>query len=116
MNEIEIIEYYKKCDSLKETSAVFGIGWQKVRKILITDGVYTSEKAEKVKEMHDSGVNIEEISEKLNISKRTVNAYLPYKKTVYNKENPSKNATKIRKWRAKNKEKYKGDDDAEKQL
>lgn len=26
----------------------------------------------------------------------------PYERTVYNKENPSKNAIKIRKWRAKN--------------
>lgn len=98
----EIVKYYKKCDSLKETSAAFGMGWQKVRKILITEGVYTSEKAEKVKEMHDSGANIEEIAEKLKISKSTVNSYLPYEKTVYNKENPSKNALKIRAWRKKN--------------
>lgn len=98
----EIVEYYKKCDSLKETSAAFGIGWQKVRKILITEGAYVSETAEKVKEVHDSGENIKEIAEKLKISKSTVNSYLPYERTVYNKENPSKNAIKIRKWRAKN--------------
>ena len=110
----EIVEYYKKCDNLKETSAAFGIGWQKVRKILITEGVYTSETAEKVQKMHKLGANVEEIAKKLKINKSTVNSYLPYVKTVYNKENPSKSAIKSRKWREKNKEKYKGDNSAEK--
>ena len=110
----EIVEYYKKCENLKETSAAFGIGWQKVRKILITEGEYVSETAEKVQKIYNSGAHIEDIMNKLKISKSTVNSYLPYERTVYNKENPSKNAIKIRKWRAKNKEKYKGDNSAEK--
>lgn len=98
----EIAEYYKKCDNLKETSAAFGIGWQKARKILITEGVYTSETAEKVQKMRNSGASVEDIMKKLGMSKSAVNSYLPYERTVYNKEDPSKNAMKIRKWRAKN--------------
>lgn len=98
----EIVKYYKKCDSLKETSAAFGIGWQKVRKILITEGAYVSETAEKVQKMYNSGAHIEDIMSKLKMSKSTVNSYLPYGRTVYNKKNPSKNALKIRAWRKKN--------------
>lgn len=39
---------------------------------------------------------------KLRVSKSTVSAYLPYTKGVYLGENPSSNALKIRKCRAKN--------------
>nr|DAP78682.1 MAG TPA: Lactose operon repressor [Caudoviricetes sp.]DAY55982.1 MAG TPA: Lactose operon repressor [Caudoviricetes sp.] len=45
---------------------------------------------------------MENIAEKLRVSKSTVSAYLPYTKGVYLGENPSSNALKIRKCRAKN--------------
>lgn len=46
--------------------------------------------------------SVENIAEKLRVSKSTVSAYLPYTKGVYLGENPSSNALKIRKCRAKN--------------
>ena len=103
MNNQEIVEYYNKSGSLKETAAYFDIGWQKVRKILITEGAYTSEIAEKVQELHKSGASHEEIAEKLKINKSAVNSYLPYSKTVYNGDDASKNALKIRRWREEKK-------------
>ena len=103
--KMKIVEYYMKCGSLKETASAFEIGWQKVRKILITEGAYTSEIAEKVQKLYNSGVSISEIAEKLKISKSTVNSYLSYTKAVYNKVDATENATRIRRWRAKQKQK-----------
>ena len=100
-NENEIVNYYSKCLSLKATAIQFGIGWQKVRKILINEGIYTSETSKKIQEMYNSGMHLEEISEKMGISKSAVDSYLPYLKTEYNKLNPSKNALLIRKCRSK---------------
>lgn len=99
MKNQEIVEYYNKSGSLKETAAAFGVGWQKVRKILISEGAYTSDIAEKVQELHKSGTSYAEIAEKLKINKNAVNSYLPYTKTVYNGDDASKNALKIRRWR-----------------
>lgn len=101
MKNHEIVEYYNKSGSLKETAAAFGVGWQKVRKILISEGAYTSDIAEKVQELYKSGLKPEEIAGKLRISKGAVNSYLPYLKTEYNKSSPSKNALNIRRWRSK---------------
>ncbi len=100
----EITKYYIKSGSIKETAAVFGVGWQKARKILITDNVYESEKSKKIKEMYDDGMTEGEIAEKMKMKEKTVSGYLPYRKGEYNLENPSQNAIELRKWRKKKKE------------
>ena len=100
----DVTKYYKKCVSIKETAAAFGIGWQKVRKILITDNVYDSEKTTKIKEMYDHGMSEKEIAAIMKMKEKTVSGYLPYRKGEYNLDNPSSNASKLRQWRKKKKE------------
>ena len=62
----------------------------KVRKLLITDGVYESEVAEKVqdtfeeyRETQDYKTSILSTAKALNLSKASVTSYLPYQKGVY---------------------------------
>ena len=55
-----------------------------------------------VKGLYEQGFSIEDIADKLGVSKSTVSGYLPYSKGVYLGENPSSNALRVRKCRAKN--------------
>ena len=83
----------------------------KVRKLLITAGVYESEVAEKVKntfeeyrETQDYKTSILSTSSTLQLSKASVTSYLPYKKGVYfpstEKEKISVGAERQRRYRA----------------
>ena len=54
-----------------------------------------------VKDLYGQGFSVEDIADKLGVSKSAVSGYLPYSKGVYLGENPSSNAIKIRKCRAK---------------
>lgn len=83
----------------------------KVRKLLITAGVYESEVAEKVKntfeeyrETQDYKTSIRSTAKVLNLSKASVTSYLPYQKCVYypstEKEKISVGAERQRRYRA----------------
>lgn len=107
----EVVDFYNRCGSMNKTAAAFQISWQKVRKILISAGVYNSEKSDQIREMVTNGMEPSEIASKLKIRINTVNSYLPYSKAEYNKEFPSPNALKIRKFREKHEkiEEYKAE-------
>lgn len=98
----DIIKAYNAEGSIKKVAALFSISEQKVRKVLIDAGAYESDMSIQVNDLHEQGYSVENIAEKLRVSKSTVSAYLPYTKGVYLGENPSSNALKIRKCRAKN--------------
>lgn len=59
----------------------FGISRIKVRKILVTTGDVAAPQA--IKEMMAGGQKIDEIAQKLNMSKSTVNSWVGYSKGVY---------------------------------
>ena len=101
MNTKEIIDTYNKTGSLRETGAICGVNWQKIRKILITEGMYESDTSIKINELHAQNKPISEIADLLKISETAVNSYLPYEKGIYNIDNPSANAMRIRKCREK---------------
>lgn len=82
----------------------------KIRKILITGGVYSTELSRSIAreyERYDELPNKERVSkaaEVLDISESTVRTYLPYERMVY-KEERSDNAKAIKRWRDKKSEK-----------
>lgn len=60
----------------------------KVRKLLITAGVYegrerTADMIEAVNQLHEEGYSVPQIADTLHLSKATVHSYLPYTKIVY---------------------------------
>jgi len=59
----------------------FGISRIKARKILVTTGDVVTPQA--IKEMMAGGLKIDEIAQKLNMSKSTVNSWVGYSKGVY---------------------------------
>ncbi len=97
--------------SLQAIGEELGLNPIKVRKLLITAGVYESEVAEKVKntfeeyrETQDYKTSILSTAATLEISKASVTSYLPYKKGVYfpstEKEKISVGAERQRRYRA----------------
>ena len=98
--------------SLQAIGDELGLNPIKVRKLLITAGVYESEVAEKVKntfeeyrETQDYKTSILSTSSTLQLSKASVTSYLPYKKGVYysstaDKEKISVGAERQRRYRA----------------
>ena len=96
-----IIEYYISCESMDDTAKTFGLSHQKVRKILITAGVYSSPETNMAISLLEKGLKVEEIAKRMGVTKKTVSSYLPYSKCMYNMDNPTENALRIRKCRDK---------------
>ena len=100
MKPEDIVQAYNTEGSIKKVAALFRISEQKVRKVLIAAGEYESDMSVQIKDLYEQGFSVEDIADKLGISKSAVSGYLPYSKGLYLGENPSKNALKIRKCRA----------------
>ena len=97
--------------SLRSIADALTLNPIKVRKLLITAGVYESDVAEKVKntfeeyrKTQDYKTSIRSTAKALNLSKASVTSYLPYKKGVYfpstEKEKISVGAERQRRYRA----------------
>ena len=102
--------YEEEC-SLQDIADVLNLNPIKVRKLLITAGVYESEVAEKVqdtfeeyRETQDYKTSILSTANALRLSKASITSYLPYKKGVYysstEKEKISVGAERQRRYRA----------------
>lgn len=71
----------------------------KVRKLLISSGVYQTDISMRINELYKSGKSIKEIQEIVGLSTASVSGYLPYQKTVYNLEVSTDVANRLRKYR-----------------
>ncbi|WP_418750621.1 hypothetical protein [Frisingicoccus sp.] len=60
-----------------------GLNPLKVRKLLITAGVYKSKTADQVLELWNTGSSVKSIQEQMRLSRASVNSYLPYSKIIY---------------------------------
>ena len=106
------VALYNSEMSLQAIADVLNLNPIKVRKLLITAGVYESEVAEKVKntfeeyrETKDYKTSILSTANTLKLSKASVTSYLPYEKGVYfpstaDKEKISVGAERQRRYRA----------------
>ena len=106
-----VVLYEEEC-SLQDIADTLNLNPIKVRKLLITAGVYESDMAEKVqdtfeeyRETQDYKTAILSTAATLELSKASVTSYLPYKKGVYfpstaEKEKISVGAERQRRYRA----------------
>ena len=109
--ESAVALYEEEC-SLQDIADALDLNPIKVRKLLITAGVYESDVAEKVqdtfeeyRETQDYKTSILSTANSLKLSKASVTSYLPYKKGVYfpstaEKEKISVGAERQRRYRA----------------
>ena len=92
-NDISIRTLAKKCE----------LSPMKVRKILITGGVYATDLSTEIAELYKDGKTVGEIAEILSMSRANVNAYLPYERIIYNMEEKSVEADRQQRYRDRKK-------------
>lgn len=96
-----VLRLYEQEQSIKAVAARLKISEQKVRKILITAGAWSSPLSDKINQLVKEGKSIDAIAEQLSLTRNAVLSYMPYDRGMQNAEYPSINAMRIRKCRAK---------------
>lgn len=97
----QIIETYKANESVKKTAEQLGTSVIKVRRVLITEGLWSSPTSEKICELHNQGLSVSEIAEKLHYTVKNVQAFLPYSRGIYG-SNPSDDSVYSKEYRERN--------------
>ncbi len=90
-----VSEVYKETGQLKLTAEEFSMSPLKIRKLLITAGVYSSDLSDEICKLYQEGKKIREIEEITGLKKSSINGYLPYTKVVYKPQELSMNAKRI---------------------
>lgn len=101
----EIKSTYEKAHSVKRTSKLCKVSTCVVIKVLITVGVYPTDRTKEITRLRLMGMSTEEIAEYLNVKPRTVKKYYPYVRGTYSeyRDRKSENARKIAEWRLRKK-------------
>ncbi|MCC3349712.1 hypothetical protein [Ruminococcus albus] len=101
MDEVKnICVTYDKIGSIRGTARQLEISWNRVVKVLSTEGYILNNKHKQIIILHNQGLSIQEIADKVKLSAKTVQSYVPARRPYY-KYKQSKNAKKIAQWRAK---------------
>jgi len=78
-----IIRVYAETESVIDTAHILGLSTVKVRRVLITENLWTSRRSEEIGYWHGQGKTTAWIAEHLNMTEKNVQAYLPYSKGMY---------------------------------
>ena len=92
----ELRDAYEEADSLRSLADELNISLLKLRKLLITADVFTSDTCTEINALHQSGKKIPEIMKLTGLSRASVHSYLPYTKGIYNAAEISLNAERCR--------------------
>ena len=90
---------------MSETARILDVSLQTVKRVLISNGIFPSKRAQQIANLNDMGLNVSDIAELLEISEDTVRSNLPYTKGGYATGPKSENAKKIAQCRANKKAK-----------
>ena len=92
----ELRDAYEEADYLRSLADELNISLLKLRKLLITADVFTSDICTEINDLHQSGKKIPEIMKLTGLSRASVHSYLPYTKGLYNAAEISLNAERCR--------------------
>lgn len=95
----KIISTYQQLQSITETAKAVGVSSVKVRRVLITEGLWESSTSRSVGRLYREGRSVAEIANLLSTSVGNVQAYIPYSKGTYNSASPSDDANRSRAYR-----------------
>lgn len=95
MTQKDIINEYAATKSMNGTARKLKLSKQTVRRVLISNGIYPSERTKEVARLCLMGMTVQEIAEYLGISAKTVQSNMPYSKGSYATGAKSKNAERI---------------------
>lgn len=97
-----IIASYLNTYSVKATAEELGTSVIKVRKVLITEGLWSSPTSRKIMELIEQGLSTKEIAERLNYTEKNVQAFSPYTRGEYGRENKSNYSLSSKEYRERN--------------
>lgn len=92
----EVVKDYKSKKSINAVAKSMHISPQKIRKILLTAGVIQPEFTRQALYYLSNGLSKSEVAQKLEISLKVLQSYLPYTRMPYNQLTKSENAKKNR--------------------
>jgi len=98
----KVVSVYRKTESIGKTALQTEISTTKVRKILITERLWSSARSQQIRELSDQGKVSSEIAEILQISMAMVQNYLPYEKGLYDEPDKTDTAIRSEKYRKRN--------------
>lgn len=90
----KIIQLYQETSSVKETAKKLGTYPIKVRRVLITEGLWNSNTSVQIGSLYARGLSVAEIAKQLFISEKNVQSYLPYSRGQYGGDNRSDEAVR----------------------
>ena len=94
-----IIASYKRNGSVKKTAEELGTSVIKVRRVLITEGLWSSATSRTIQDLREQGLDTKQIAEKLHNTEKNVQAFSPYTKGAYGAEEKSSYSLQSRKYR-----------------
>ena len=95
MTHQQILESYEITKNISETARNLNLSKQTVKRVLITNGIYPSKRAQQISNLNGLGMTVSDIAEFLKISKDTVRSNLSYTKGGYATDQKSKNAVRV---------------------
>ena len=97
----KIIEKFKETDSVQQTAGELGVDKIKVRRTLLTEGLWSSPTSERIKELRDKGMTRKEIADFLCVGVKAIDSLSPYNRGEYKKEDRTKEAVRSKEYRAR---------------
>lgn len=88
---------------INELTAEFFMTWIKIRKLLITAGVYENPMSIEINRLKLEGKSVKEIRNITGLSSAAISGYLPYQKTIYNLEQQSELVERLKRYRRRKK-------------
>ena len=89
-----IIKVYLQTGSVKETADYLKTYPIKVRRVLITEGLWSSRTSQAIGTLWNQGMTVSEIAERLCLSEKNIQSYLPYTRGQYGGDNRSDTAVR----------------------
>lgn len=93
------IERSEDVPSIRDVANAMNTTPLRVRKMLVTAGVYSTKLSRKVQSLYDEGCSIQQIMDETGLKRASVHAYLPYVKGNYNLPDSTLNAERKRVFR-----------------
>ncbi len=95
----KIIRTYHETNSVQETAKKLGTYPIKVRRVLITEGLWSSKTSIQIGSLYARGLSTAEIAKQLHISEKNVQSYLPYRRGQYGGDSRSSDAVRSEEYR-----------------
>ncbi len=95
----QIVDAYEREGKVAAVVKALHVAAAKVRRVLITEGLWSSPTSRKIAALLDEGLKKEEIAERLQCSVHAVEFYLPYKRGAYGLGQQSNTAQRIEDYR-----------------